>query len=110
MALACQEWADDKKAENPVLLDLSELEGPAAIFLICSGTSRPQLKAIAESIESGMRDVYGMKPFGRDGHRTSEWLVLDYGLILVHILTPTLRDYYQIEDLWQDGRILKDEN
>jgi ribosome-associated protein len=109
IALDCKGWAEDKKAEDPLILDLSDLDGPAALFLICSGTSTPQLKAITASIEEGMKEDYGLKPYGRDGKRSSDWLVLDYGLLMVHVLSPQQRAFYQLEDLWQDAKVLRDE-
>ncbi|MEO0453662.1 MAG: ribosome silencing factor [Verrucomicrobiota bacterium] len=99
----CVEWADDKKAEDIVLLDLSELDGPALLFLICHGQSTPQLKAIVDSIESGMSEKHQLKPFARDGKRSSDWMVLDYGALMVHILSKEMRDKYELEELWCDS-------
>lgn len=109
IALDCKSWAEDKKAEDPRVLDLTALDGPAAIFMICSGSSTPQLKAIIASIEEGMDERYSMKPLGRDGSRASDWMVLDYGLLMVHVLSPKQRAYYQLEDLWQDAGEVKAE-
>jgi len=97
-------FADEKKAEDPVLLDLRHVDGPASYFFICSAHSTPQLRAISDSIEKGMKEIHNLKPFGRDGQRESGWLVLDYGSVLVHIFSAEIRSHYSLEDLWRDAR------
>lgn len=103
LALAIRHYALEKKAVDPVILDLRELLGPSEWFMICSGDSEPQLKAIANSIRAGMKDDHGISSFGSDGRTGSNWLVLDYGSILVHIMHRELRQYYELEDLWSDA-------
>jgi ribosome-associated protein len=104
LARLCAALALDKKANRPVILDLSELNGPAAYFLICSGESEPQLKAIAETIVSGLRDRHGIRVIATDGRHTSHWIVLDYGSLLVHIMREDKRAFYNLEKLWSDAR------
>ncbi|MEM6886194.1 MAG: ribosome silencing factor [Verrucomicrobiota bacterium] len=86
--------ADDKKADDPVALDLTGIDGPAAYFVICSGQSNPQLRAISESIIEGCKESFHMQPYGKDGSRESGWLILDYGSLLVHILATEQRVRY----------------
>lgn len=102
-AKLCRSLALEKKALDPVILDLSKIQGPALCFVICSGQSDPHLKAIAAAIEQGMAEQEGLKPLGRDGDRSSQWMVLDYGDILVHIMHESKRAYYEIEQLWADA-------
>ena len=102
-------FADDKKAESPIALDLREIEGPVSFFMICSGSSTPQLRAIADSIQKGVADEFGRQPLARDGSRESGWLILDFGHIMVHIFSQEKRLHYGLEDLWRDAtRILID--
>lgn len=101
-AKMCRSLALDKKAIDPVILDLSKIQGPATCFMICSGQSDPHLKAIAESIEDGVREETGVRPVARDGQPSSQWIVLDYGDVLIHIMHESKRAYYEIEDLWGD--------
>lgn len=101
-AKLCRQLALDKKAIDPVILDLSKIQGPALCFMICSGQSDPHLKAIAAGIEEGMAEKASMKPIGRDGGRGTQWMVLDYGDVLVHIMHESKRAYYELEQLWGD--------
>jgi ribosome-associated protein len=101
-AKLCREFALDKKAIDPVILDLSKIQGPALCFVICSGQSDPHLKAIAGGIEEGMREQEGIKPAARDGGSSSQWIVLDYGDVLVHVMHESKRGFYELENLWGD--------
>ncbi len=104
LAALCRELALEKKALDPVILDLREILGPAEAFLICSGQADPQLKAIANSIETGLKEKIGLKPYARDGRTGSKWLVLDYGQVIVHIMHQEIRSFYDIETLWRDAK------
>jgi len=106
-ALTCREWALEKKAIDPVLMDLEKIEGPALCFMVCSGQSEPHLKAIAESVEEGMREKLNTKPLARDGRAGSQWIVLDYGDVLVHIMHEQKRAFYDLESLWKDAPRIK---
>ena len=99
------ELAEDKKAADIVLLELGELTTVADYFVICSGGSERQLDAIADGIVSALRDEK-TKPFGREGTPISHWVLLDYGSVVVHILTPPERDYYGLEKHWSEARTI----
>ncbi|GAB4239632.1 MAG: ribosome silencing factor [Candidatus Methylacidiphilales bacterium] len=103
LARLCRESALDKKAIDPVILDLRGIEGPADFFLICSGQSDPQLKAIAGAIEVSLKQDHDVRPVSVDGKMVSGWVVLDYGDVLVHIMAEAKRAYYQLEKLWGDA-------
>ena len=90
------ELAEDKKAADIVLLDLTGLTTVADYFVICSGGSERQLDAIAGGIVEGLRDEK-IKPIGREGTPDSHWMLLDYGAVVVHIFTTPERDFYQLE-------------
>lgn len=107
LARRCREFADNKKAADPVLLDLREVGGPSEFFLIVSGDSEPHLKAIAGEVERGVREEGGRKPFRISGNSLSQWVILDYGDVLVHIMHAQKRKFYRLEDLWGDATRLK---
>jgi ribosome-associated protein len=97
------ELAEDKKAADIVLLDLSALTTLADYFVIASGNSERQLDAIADGIVSGLRDEK-VKPFGREGTAASHWILVDYGGVIVHVFTPPERDFYQLERHWAEAK------
>jgi ribosome-associated protein len=97
------ELAEDKKAADIVLLDLTGLTTLADAFVICSGGSERQLAAIADGIVEGLRDEK-TRPYGREGAPTSHWVLLDFGSVVVHIFTPPERDYYSLEKHWSEAR------
>jgi ribosome-associated protein len=97
------ELAEDKKAADIVLLDLTPLTTLADYFVICSGGSERQLDAIADGIVSTLRDER-IKPMGREGTPASHWVLLDYGSVVVHIFTPPERDYYGLEKHWSEAK------
>jgi ribosome-associated protein len=97
------ELAEDKKAADIALLDLTGLTTVADHFVICSGGSERQLDAIADGIVEGLRDE-GLKPIGREGVAASHWVLLDYGSVVVHVFTPPERDFYQLEKHWAKAK------
>ena len=103
LARRCRDLADNKKAVDPVLLDLRKVEGPSEFFLIVSGESEPHLKAIVGEVEKGIREESGRKPFRVSGNSPSQWMILDYGDVLVHVMHSAKRKYYRLEDLWGDA-------
>ncbi|MGC3991112.1 MAG: ribosome silencing factor [Chthoniobacteraceae bacterium] len=99
----CAQYAADKKAEDLVALDLREISGFTDFFLICSGTSEPHLKAIASEIRSQLREQHGLKAAAVDGYPSSQWIILDYTDVVIHIFHESKRPYYGIEELWSDA-------
>lgn len=97
------ELAEDKKAADMVVLELTQLTTLADYFVICSGGSERQLDAIADGIVSSLRDER-LKPIGREGTPASHWVLLDYGSVIVHIFTPPERDYYGLEKHWSEAK------
>ena len=83
IAKKCVEICEQHKAADIVLFDVREKTILADFFLVCSGTSLPHLRALAEHIKRALLDE-GIKPRGRDGNPSSQWLVLDYGIIIIH--------------------------
>jgi len=99
------ELAEDKKAADIVVLDLTGLTTVADYFVIASGGSERQLDAIADGVISGMRDEK-VHAFGREGTPASHWVLVDFGSVIVHIFTPPERDYYSLEKHWHEARTI----
>ena len=99
------ELAEDKKAADIVLLDLTGLTTVADYFVIASGGSERQLDAIADGIISGMRDEK-VHAYGREGTAASHWVLVDFGSVIAHIFTPPERDYYQLERHWSEAKTI----
>jgi ribosome-associated protein len=97
--------AEDKKAADIVLLEVSALTSMADYFVICSGGSERQLGAIGDGIAEKLREE-GVRPIGREGGATSHWTLLDFGAVIVHIFAPPERDYYQLERHWAKARTI----
>jgi ribosome-associated protein len=97
--------ADDKKASDLVILDISRIASFATYFLLCTGDSSRQMQAIADEIEKRLR-AQGIRPSHLEGYQNSEWILLDYGDLVVHIFSKTARVYYDLERLWRDGKKL----
>ena len=97
--------AEDRKAADIVLLELTALTTLADYFVICSGGSERQLGAIADAIVEGLR-AEGSRPIGREGLAASHWVLLDFGSVVVHIFTPPERDYYGLEKHWAEAKTI----
>lgn len=94
----------EKKGENIVSLDLRKIdEAVSDFFVICEASSHPQLKAIADNVEDRVRELVGEKVFHKEGFQQQHWVLLDYINIVVHIMFPESRKFYNLEDLWQDA-------
>lgn len=104
LSRACALAAADKKAENIVVLDLRGISTFTDYFVICSATSEPQLKAISNSISEQITEKYSRKPISEDGYPASQWIILDYGDVIVHLFQGEKRDFYALESLWSDAK------
>jgi ribosome-associated protein len=106
LAKLCAELASDKKALDPVILDLRKIEGPTYFFVIVSAESEPQLKAISSHLEREIKESLGLHP-RIDGFPSSKWVVVDYGDVMVHLFLHERRDFYGLETLWKDAPRIK---
>ena len=98
----------DKLARNPVILDFAEMKGTLCdAFVICHGSSRPQVEAIADHIAEEVKRITGLNPYHREGFENAEWILIDYFDVVVHIFQEERRQFYNIEQLWADARITK---
>jgi ribosome-associated protein len=96
---------EEKKGENIVLLDIHEIASFADYFVICSGTSDRMLDALAEAVRETAHQALDLS-VKVEGQSRDGWLVVDAGNIVVHLMSPDQRDYYQLERLWERGKIL----
>ena len=103
LSLLCRELADNKKAEDIVILDVSEISSVTDYFVIASGTSEPHLRAIVNEIRDKLRDEHSLRPKAVDGTLNTAWVVLDYFNVIVHIMRRDVRERYDLETLWGDA-------
>jgi ribosome-associated protein len=103
LAALCRELADNKKAENIVVLDVKELSSITDYFVIASGSSEPHLRAISDEIVDKLRDEHDLRPRAVDGNLQAAWLVLDYFDVIVHVMRNDIREHYDLESLWGDA-------
>ena len=107
LALLCRELADNKKAENIVVLDVREISSITDYFVIASGNNEPHLRAISEEILDKLRDEHHLRPRAMDGNLQAAWLVIDYFDVIVHVMRKDVRELYKLEDLWGDAPLVK---
>ncbi|WKZ42282.1 MAG: ribosome silencing factor [Anaerolineales bacterium] len=96
---------EDKKGEDIVLLDLKDIASFTDYFVICTGSSDRMLDALASTAIDDIRKKYKKKG-KKQGLSRDGWVVVDFGDVVVHLFSPDQRDFYQIEDLWEDGKVL----
>jgi ribosome-associated protein len=107
LALLCREFADNKKAEDIVVLDVQGLSSVTDYFVIASGTSEPHLRAIVEEILSKLRDDHEIRPVRTDGSTQGVWVALDFFDVIVHVMRTDARERYDLEGLWGDAKRVK---
>ena len=107
LALLCREFADNKKAEEIVILDVRKVSSVTDYFVIASGTSEPHLRAIVEEITARLRDENGVRPRAVDGTVHGAWVVLDFFDVIVHVMRQDVRERYDLEGLWGDAAPVK---
>ena len=95
--------ADDKKAHDLVVLDISKIASFANYFLLCTGDSSPQMQAIADEIERQLKAT-GIRPSHVEGYQNSEWILMDYLDLVIHIFSRNARAFYDLERLWRDAK------
>ena len=96
-------YAADKKAQDIVELDLREVLGYTDYFVVCSGNTDRQTKAISDGILEGMKRDHGITPRRVEGLPEARWILLDYLDVVVHVFTPDAREFYRLEQLWGEA-------
>ena len=103
LARLAAEACDDRKAVDIRLIRVEEISSLADWFVICNGLTDVQVRAIARSVEDTLEQEVGRLPLRREGQTEGRWVVLDYGELIVHVLTPQERAYYDLESFWGHG-------
>ncbi len=95
----CHRILTERKAVDPVLLEVGELTSIADFFLIVSGHSTRQVQSLARHLQSRLRDM-GIRPYGVEGEREGHWVLMDCGDVVIHIFYHPFREFYDLEGLW----------
>jgi ribosome-associated protein len=103
LAQRCRELADDRKAEDIVVLDVRKLSSVTDYFVIASALSDPHLRAVTEEIEVRLKNESGLQANAVDGTAAAGWVVLDYFDVMVHVMRGDVREHYDLEGLWNDA-------
>ena len=103
LATACAKHANEIQAEAIEVLDLRGISSLADFFVICSATSLPHLKAVSRDVRHNTEKETGEGPRSSEGEASSQWLVIDYVDVVVHIFHEEKRDFYALEELWSDA-------
>lgn len=107
LALLCRKLAEDKKAENIVVMDVRKVSSVTDFFVIMSATSEPHMRAIADELATKTRELEGIKPRAVDGSMRASWLVMDYEDVIIHVMRSDARSRYDLEGLWGDAPVVK---
>jgi ribosome-associated protein len=107
LALLCRELADNKKAEDILILDVRKLSSITDYFVIAAGTSEPHLRAIVDEIVDELKEDHDLRPSAIDGTFHGAWVVLDYFDVIVHVMRRDVREKYDLEALWGDAPRVK---
>jgi ribosome-associated protein len=95
------EVVEDRKAEDILLLDLRPDAVIADFFVICSGNSDRQIRALADNVREKVKEQYNLLPYSTEGVAESGWVLMDYGDIVVHLFSEDKREYFNLEGLWR---------
>jgi len=94
--------ADAKKAEELVVLDLGGRVSYCDYFVICNGTNRRHVRAIAESVLENLKTEHGISPISSEGFESARWVLIDFGDVVIHVFDESMRGFYDLEGLWAD--------
>lgn len=96
----------DSKGEDILLLDIHDVTVAADYFVLCNGASERQLGALRSNVREDIKQEMDRIPLRIEGTPSSGWILMDYGSVVVHLFIPELRAFYDLEDLWRDGRVV----
>lgn len=105
MALTMAKALDSKKGKDILVLETDGVTTLADYFVLCSGSSAPQLKALGDAAEKSMKDNE-ILPHHIEGHRGGTWILQDYGDVVVHLFSEEAREFYDLDRLWQDAKVV----
>lgn len=94
----------EKKGQNIISLDLRKInEAVADFFIVCEASTQPQIRAIAENIESKLKEKCDENPYHHEGYQNLQWVLIDYVNVVVHVMLPETRKFYRLEEMWSDA-------
>ena len=93
---------EDAKAQSVRSIDVRDITDITDYMVIASGTSSRHVKSVADKVATALRDE-GTKPIGREGEDLGEWILVDFGDVILHVMQPAIREHYQLEKLWEHG-------
>lgn len=105
MAIALAKVLDEKKGKDILVLETDGVTSLADYFVICTGTSAPQLKALADACEKAMKDA-DILPHHIEGHRGGTWILQDYADVVLHLFSEEAREFYSLDRLWVDAKAI----
>jgi ribosome-associated protein len=103
LALLCREFAENKKAEDVLVLDVRKISTVTDFFVIATGTSEPHLRAVEGEVLDQLQKEHGIKPQHTEGSAQTNWVVADFFDVIVHLMKPDVRARYDLEGLWGDA-------
>ncbi len=106
LAILAARAASEKKATDPKVLELGELIGVTDYFLICSASSSRQVRTIVDEIEKSVKGTLGLRPRGVEGLSDASWVLIDYGGVVIHVMSEEARAFYALEKLWSDAQLI----
>lgn len=101
-ARLCLKFIEERKAVNPVLFRVAEMTSIADYFLVAGGQSTRQVQAVSRHLQRRLKEQ-GMRPFGVEGEIDGNWVLLDYGDVVIHVFYEPVREFYDLEGLWADA-------
>lgn len=104
LAAAAAREAEDNRGQDVVVLDMREQTSIFDYFVIATGTSNRQLRAMSDAIDDVLQKQFGHKRLSVEGYEDSHWILLDYGSVVVHLFDDKSREYYRLEDLWAGAK------
>ncbi len=100
LALAAAKEAEENRGQDLLVLDMREQTTSFDYFVLATGTSNRQLRAMSDAIDDVLQKQYGHRRLGLEGYQDSHWILLDYGSVIIHLFDSKNRDYYRLEELW----------
>ena len=100
LALAAAREAEDNRGQDVVVLDMRNETAAFDYFVVATGTSSRQLRAMSDAIDDVLQKQLGHRRLGVEGYQDSHWILLDYGSVIIHLFAADRRDYYRLEELW----------
>ncbi len=104
LATAAARAAEDNNGKNVLVLDMREQAPIFDYFVVATGTSQRQLRAMADAIDDTLQKEHNCGRFGQEGYRDSPWVLLDFGTVVIHLFDEKTREYYRLEDLWSGAQ------